>query len=128
MEIISGSKTGEGREGILNAEGIFLKQDKGGGRQEGGRDPPRSLHLTHEMGKPLAVPSVGKGCEEVPGPKWPQWGVRGVAARDAGTLGLEDVPKPPQPGVSLSWDSIDGTMGNGLRITSGTSECRHLPP
>ena len=62
----------------MNAEGIFLKQDKGGGRQEGGRDLPRSLHLRHEMGKSLTVSSAGKGHEEGPGPKRPQWGARGV--------------------------------------------------
>lgn len=39
----------EGGEGILEAEGIFLKQDKGGGRREGGRDPVGSLHPTPEM-------------------------------------------------------------------------------
>ena len=88
MEVISGSKTDDGREGILNAEGIFLKQDKGGGRQEGGRDPPRSLHPMHDMGKSLTVPSAGEGREEGPGPKWPQWGLGGLLHRMEGPLGL----------------------------------------
>lgn len=93
-------------------EGIFLKQDKGGGRQEGGRDPPRSLHLTHEMGKSSLCPLQARGARKGPGPKKAAVGVRRVE----GPWGLRMLKATiarcePQLGLHRR------DKGNGPRIT-----------
>ena len=39
------------------------------------------------------------------------------------------MPKPPQPAVSLGWESIEGTTREMAQESpGGTAECRHSPP